>query len=80
MSRHTASTMMVIGLHHAGVHVTNLERSVAFYEAVFECERSSDWPSVPTSWRCSWPADPASSSSPMGPLAALPAWSITSPL
>jgi catechol 2,3-dioxygenase-like lactoylglutathione lyase family enzyme len=36
MSRYTASTMSVIGLHHAGVHVTNLERSIAFYEAVFE--------------------------------------------
>ena len=28
--------MMVLGLHHASVHVTNLERSIAFYEAVFE--------------------------------------------
>jgi catechol 2,3-dioxygenase-like lactoylglutathione lyase family enzyme len=36
MSRYTASTVIVIGLHHAGVHVTNLERSVAFDEAVFE--------------------------------------------
>jgi lactoylglutathione lyase len=24
-----------IGLHHAGVHVTDLERSIAFYQAVF---------------------------------------------
>ena len=38
MSRYTASTMSVIGLPHAGMHVTHLERSVAFYEAVFECE------------------------------------------
>jgi catechol 2,3-dioxygenase-like lactoylglutathione lyase family enzyme len=27
--------MAVIGLHHAGVHVTSLERSIAFYQAVF---------------------------------------------
>jgi catechol 2,3-dioxygenase-like lactoylglutathione lyase family enzyme len=27
--------MMVIGVHHAGVHVTSLERSIAFYQAVF---------------------------------------------
>lgn len=27
--------MKVIGLHHAGVHVSSLERSIAFYEAVF---------------------------------------------
>ena len=36
MWRYTANTMSVIGLHHAGVHVTNLERSVAFYGAIFE--------------------------------------------
>lgn len=28
--------MIVIGLHHAGVAVTNLERSIAFDGAVFE--------------------------------------------
>ena len=27
--------MTIIGLHHAGVHVASLERSVAFYRAVF---------------------------------------------
>jgi lactoylglutathione lyase len=27
--------MTVIGVHHVGVHVASLERSIAFYEAVF---------------------------------------------
>ena len=27
--------MTVIGAHHVGVHVASLERSIAFYEAVF---------------------------------------------
>jgi lactoylglutathione lyase len=27
--------MTVLGLHHAGVHVASLERSIAFYRAVF---------------------------------------------
>jgi lactoylglutathione lyase len=27
--------MTVVGLHHAGVHVSNLERSADFYQAVF---------------------------------------------
>jgi catechol 2,3-dioxygenase-like lactoylglutathione lyase family enzyme len=27
--------MRVLGLHHAGVHVTDLEQSVAFYQALF---------------------------------------------
>ena len=35
MSGYNAGLMMVIGLHHAGVHVASLERSIAFYEAVF---------------------------------------------
>jgi catechol 2,3-dioxygenase-like lactoylglutathione lyase family enzyme len=29
------TTMSVIGLHHAGVHVASLERSIAFYQTVF---------------------------------------------
>ena len=32
--------MSVIGLHHAGVHVASLERSIAFYEAVFGLRRA----------------------------------------
>src|SRR5919201_108257 len=36
MSRYTPGTMIVIGLHHSGVPVTNLERFIAFYGAVFE--------------------------------------------
>ena len=27
--------MTILGLHHAGVHVASLERSIAFYQAVF---------------------------------------------
>jgi catechol 2,3-dioxygenase-like lactoylglutathione lyase family enzyme len=35
MPEYNAGLMTVIGLHHAGVHVASLERSIAFYEAVF---------------------------------------------
>jgi lactoylglutathione lyase len=34
-SPYNANLMTVIGLHHAGVHVASLERSIAFYTAVF---------------------------------------------
>ena len=34
-SRYNANLMTVTRLHHAGVHVASLERSIAFYEAVF---------------------------------------------
>ena len=27
--------MRLVGLHHAGIHVTNLEHSIAFYQALF---------------------------------------------
>src|SRR5207244_9345081 len=31
----TTMGMLVVGLHHAGVHVSDLARSIAFYEGVF---------------------------------------------
>jgi lactoylglutathione lyase len=34
-ARYNPGPMTVGGLHHVGVHVASLERSVAFYEAVF---------------------------------------------
>lgn len=34
-SQYNASLMSVTRLHHAGVHVASLERSIAFYQTVF---------------------------------------------
>jgi hypothetical protein len=41
ISRYDPGPMTAIGLPHAGVHVTSLEPSVAFYRAVFGLNRPS---------------------------------------